>query len=665
MNGTGTTARRRANRPAAPTASANTDDFNQTIYDSNDQNNDGRRRMSHDAKFQGQVLRFVKRKETKIARIKQMCTKLGRLRVVDVALFVGIAAKISSFVYYRHSQNVQSDSPTLQSQLFQLDSPTGEMKSLSDKWSHPKWVQRWVERKMPFHSPLLYRREDDDYSFSYHPYLDDDGDVFGEPIKKAKLKGMFLRIEHDNKELLNDHGYAVVDDVVYYADEYSETTQSALAWRDFPFNLPDFAKPIDESHPAFEFRNDEKNHRHHIDDDGLDNYYAFDDDIQRGINGMGLPVHDNKERDIQDEKNHLQHISDDGLENDHAFDDDIQRGTKGMGLHQDWVHDNQERDIQNDDESDYIAGRKSDPSGLNESDLHEQGVCTPPEFYRRYQPTCNEMHAYLSGYHWLIGEEIYSRRWKKRKYLSPENSHLSKYLSHGYYRDAFFFRQSFVSYAEKGTEWDEAVFKTMQHMHRSDDYVSSDDETGDRGLGWDSTDKYTFLHYKEDMRKDAMVMELLSSSPRVIDIYCHCAMSSVTEYAPTNMDAYIMPTEGYTPKSILRGTMRNDELERPLNDHISPEEKLEIALEMAKCVAVLHGFKDGPIVHVDVKVDQFFRGRDGFIKMIDYNRAEALLYDSENEKYCKWTNGEPSDVQVSQLTKDSSCRATYLLCILT
>jgi hypothetical protein len=365
-----------------------------------------------------------------------------------------------------------------------------------------------------------------------------------------------------------------------------------LASYDFRVNLPHLAEPINESHPAFEFRNDEKNHRHYITDDGLDTYYAFDDDIQRG--------------------------------------------TKGMGLHQvnqDQI--NQDEDNRDDDELVHVR-----------HDEHEQGVCTPPEFYRKYQPTCNEMHASLSGYHWLIGEDIYSRRWKKRKYSSPEESHLSKYLSHGYYRDAFLFRQSFVPYAGRGTEWDEVVFKTMKQMDESDDDALTDDQTGQ--LSWDTKDNYTFLHSIEDMRKDAMVMELLSSSPRVIDIYCHCAMSSVTEFAPTDMETYIMPTDGYTPKSIRRGTKRNNDSERPLNDHISPEEKLEVALEMAKCVAVLHGFKDGPIVHVDVKSDQFFRGRDGIIKMIDYNRAEALLYDSENGGYCKWTNGRPADVNVSQ-----------------
>ncbi|KAL7527777.1 hypothetical protein ACHAXR_002119 [Thalassiosira sp. AJA248-18] len=68
-----------------------------------------------------------------------------------------------------------------------------------------------------------------------------------------------------------------------------------------------------------------------------------------------------------------------------------------------------------------------------------------------------------------------------------------------------------------------------------------------------------------------------------------------------------------------------------------------MALEMAKCLASMHGFVDGVIAHVDVQVGQFFRGRDGMIKFVDYNRAEPLLYDTENDKYCKWVNGEMAD----------------------
>ena len=144
---------------------------------------------------------------------------------------------------------------------------------------------------------------------------------------------------------------------------------------------------------------------------------------------------------------------------------------------------------------------------------------------------------------------------------------------------------------------------------------------------------------------NVQVLELLSSSPRAIDIYSHCAMSSVVEFAPTNMDEYILPTSGYPPKMFVRRGDKGHAAEAPrsLNDYISAEEKLEIALEMAKAIAVMHGFKDGVIANADVQIGQFFRGSDGVIKIVDYNRAEPLLYDRKDGRYCPWTNGYPGE----------------------
>ena len=41
------------------------------------------------------------------------------------------------------------------------------------------------------------------------------------------------------------------------------------------------------------------------------------------------------------------------------------------------------------------------------------------------------------------------------------------------------------------------------------------------------------------------------------------------------------------------------------------------------------------LVHDDVQPSQFWRGKDGNMKIIDFNRAEAMLYDEAEGKYCK------------------------------
>ena len=619
---------------------------------------------------------------------------LGRLRIVDIALLVSMTTKLLSFVYYRYNQRQPMTSNNNNHRPLQFHSSsslstattsitTTEI-NINTTQLFPKWVHRWMMGyTMTFHSPLLYNRgneNDDDASYSYYLYNDDNNEQLSKASKSKvmKINGMFLRDEHfdSHKKQLNAHGYVIVDDVIYSGRDNAIHAQLALDtsvhdMRAVNVNNNRHYQPttnvnddylvgvevkyttttpfiINESHSAFEYWDDDE-------DDHEYAYYYVDED-------ENIIVYDTRKSSSRNNNGII--TDDDAFDHYYAFDDDIQRGTYGMGF------DTNKDDLTIVDKKSSSSSKNwkktsnTDHSNQQKQQQHQERICTPPEYYRQYQPTCNELHSSVSGYHWLIGEDIYSRRWRKKQSQQQQSltSLLSKYLSRGFYRDAYLFRRSYVmmlsppsppsSNKKPATRdetsttllYDEVVFKTMQTMNI--------DESND--------DKYGAMHQMEDMRKDAMVMELLSSSPRVIDIYSHCAMSAVTEYAPTDIDKSIMPTTGYVPKSIhvrQRGggrqmsddnnVVRVQEEERlSLNDHIlSPKEKLEIALEMAKCIAVLHGYKDGPIVHVDIKSDQFFRGRDGYIKMIDYNRAEALLFDTDIDVYCEWTNGRPTNGQ--------------------
>mmetsp|Transcript_42 Transcript_42/g.96 ORF Transcript_42/g.96 Transcript_42/m.96 type:complete len:537 (-) Transcript_42:268-1878(-) len=295
------------------------------------------------------------------------------------------------------------------------------------------------------------------------------------------------------------------------------------------------------------------------------------------------------------------------------------------------------RENENDDGwDDYYDTDDDKKRGEREQHLQErEEFCTRPSFYRLYRPTCNELHSYVSGYDWLFGEE--GRR-----------GH-SKYLGSGTYRNVFLLKRRITqSTATVGNEkmqsapnerFDEVIFKTMRQFSRS-----NREETFEEIIQYDPYEKYRRIELYDDMRKDAMVMELLTSSPRIANLYSFCGMSSLIEYAPGDVEKYVMPTGGYEPtKSPSSG--KRDEIvdDIPVNDSIPPREKLEIALEVAKGLATMHGHSDGPIAHVDVQFGQFFRGRDGTIKIIDFNRAEALLYDTEKEKYCPFSNGVPPD----------------------
>ena len=141
--------------------------------------------------------------------------------------------------------------------------------------------------------------------------------------------------------------------------------------------------------------------------------------------------------------------------------------------------------------------------------------------------------------------------------------------------------------------------------------------------------------YFEFTRMDALVMERLSGSPRIVDIYGHCALAVATEKLDYDVEGYIIPGSGHPDK---KHGLNDKYSVRPQNDY-TPTEKLELALEMAQCIAELHGFKDGVIVHDDIQLSQFLIGPDGKLKLNDFNRAEVMLFNEEKGEYCKYKNG--------------------------
>ena len=140
-------------------------------------------------------------------------------------------------------------------------------------------------------------------------------------------------------------------------------------------------------------------------------------------------------------------------------------------------------------------------------------------------------------------------------------------------------------------------------------------------------DRYEFI------RNDAMVMERLTASPRIVDIYGHCGTSVLTEFFPGEVEEFLIPGPGRREKL-------NDKNDVDPKNDLTAEEKLYIALQMAESMADLHGFKDGVIVHDDIQLCQYLFVGDGLtIKLNDFNRAEVMLYDEKKGDYCRYQNG--------------------------
>jgi hypothetical protein len=88
--------------------------------------------------------------------------------------------------------------------------------------------------------------------------------------------------------------------------------------------------------------------------------------------------------------------------------------------------------------------------------------------------------------------------------------------------------------------------------------------------------------------RDALIMERLTASPRIIDAFAHCGTTVLVEPIPFEVEEYVVPGEGFIKQDEL-----HDEIDvRPMNN-FTIEEKLHTALEMAESLADLHGFKDG------------------------------------------------------------------------
>jgi len=177
----------------------------------------------------------------------------------------------------------------------------------------------------------------------------------------------------------------------------------------------------------------------------------------------------------------------------------------------------------------------------------------------------------------------------------------SFYISHGAFRDVWVIHQPFP-------EGVKSALKMTRYKH-----------------------DYNYRTFWNTLN-DALVMERLTGSPRIVDIFGHCGGTVMVEAMPYEVEEIIIKGEGMAKPEDLPKELTS------FNDY-TVEEKLDIALFMAESLADLHGFRDGVIVHDDVQLCQWLRTKDGKLKLGDFNRAEVMEYNEKNETYCEYYNG--------------------------
>lgn len=132
------------------------------------------------------------------------------------------------------------------------------------------------------------------------------------------------------------------------------------------------------------------------------------------------------------------------------------------------------------------------------------------------------------------------------------------------------------------------------------------------------------------IQKEAIIMERLSASPRIISIYGYCSTTILAEAMESEVWRDIIPGTGRISQEEL------DELDDVYSQNdFSSQEKLDMSIEMAEALADLHGFEGGVILHGDTHPEQWLRSKDGRLVLNDFNNAEILDYATALGTYCK------------------------------
>ena len=122
----------------------------------------------------------------------------------------------------------------------------------------------------------------------------------------------------------------------------------------------------------------------------------------------------------------------------------------------------------------------------------------------------------------------------------------------------------------------------------------------------------------EQQRIDAVVMEQLSASPYIANIYGYCSTSALVEYADGGnlLDSY---------------KQRN----------LTKNERLHVAYNVAAAVAETHHTNDegyATIAHTDLNPKQFLL-LNGTYKLNDFNRAKLLSWNTKTNQPCPIDSG--------------------------
>ena len=247
---------------------------------------------------------------------------------------------------------------------------------------------------------------------------------------------------------------------------------------------------------------------------------------------------------------------------------------------------------------------------------HPVKACNWPQQVYEPRPNCNDFHEISLKKELLLGAKNDvggGGRKEMEEESTPSSS--AKFLGHGYYRDAWLVPDHPVDFVVKQTR-----FKHHQNRNRV-----------------------------QKVQTEAIILDMLTHSPLVSDIYGHCAFSVAVQAGAYDMESSVLPLHPeYQQKRP--GHLSQEQLDQlSVDDAVSlnnftVEEKLDIVLQMTESLAEAHGLPTGPVVSGDVSVDQWLRSSDDdddemHLLLNDFDNAVFLSYNQTAQQYCKYESG--------------------------
>ena len=255
------------------------------------------------------------------------------------------------------------------------------------------------------------------------------------------------------------------------------------------------------------------------------------------------------------------------------------------------------------------GGKRKD--GVN--DKLPAGCAYPSDSWvTRSYPNCNEIHE-------IDLRQSYNPRRRNVDSAAiaaaAEGSRLTGYVGSGLWRDVWKVDpRGQVAIAGKNQNEDDfdvaplAVLKAMKQEH-----------------------PYDFRNHDRH-RRDALVMERLSSSKYVVDLYAYCGNSVLSEYVGRTLDDFLYQKDkGKEEGEEEEEEEKEDKELKRLLDKLpeltrdTPAGRVRLALDVFRGIAELHEIDGGPIVHADLQAKQFLLDPSTrTIRINDFNRCRML-----------------------------------------